>query len=340
MAEQKQKLISNKFKFVEDPPLNSKVFFVSSLNSGYKSPYYSSIQDAIDDCDGTNYYRIIVEKGSYIESITMKNRVHLQLEVGVIIAPTPGDDGIIYSSDCSDSTITGHGKVVTNINNVHTTKYTLKTYNGAVHNIELDELRNDGDKALPIHLYGECYLKIKTFAVPIQIQGSATGEIICDSISKVKNSGNMFIKTINITGQVEQDADKLVLKFHKSTVTSDIAFQIDGGELILDGGRLESYDDTIDAPITINDGLLRLHNCYIKNNNSAGNCIHIKLMDTEYTCIIQNSVLIAGTGGAVSIKSDYSPQNVLIYGAVVSNKNRDLNTTLVGGVITVNTEIK
>jgi hypothetical protein len=340
MAQHKQKLISDKFKFVEDPPLNSKIFFVSSLFTGYKSPFYSSIQDAIDDCDGTNYYRIIVEKGTYLETITMKNRVHLQLEVGVIIAPSPGGSGIIYDSDCSDSTITGHGKVVTIINNTDTTKYTLKTYNGAVHNIELDLVQNDGDKTLPIHLYGECHLKVNTFAAPIQIQGSATGDIVCNSISKVKNSGNMLIKTINVTGQIEQDADKLVLKFHKSTVVEDIAFQVDGGELILDGGRLESYDDTLDAAITINDGLLRLHNCYIKNNNSAGNCIHIKLMATEYTCIIQNSVLIAGTGGAVSIRSDYSPQNVLIYGAVVSNKNRDLNTTLVGGVITVNTEIK
>jgi len=340
MAEFKHKLIGNKQKFVEDPANIDKVFFVSSAYSGYSSPYYSTIQSAINDCDGTNYFRIIVEKGSYIETITMKNRVLVNLNSGVRIAPSPGNSGIIYSSDCSDSTITGYGKLQTDIASVDTTKYSLITYNGATHHIELDEIRNDGNKALPIHLYGVCALKIREISCPIQIQGSATGIVETDIIDAIKNSGNMLVITKIITGQVEQDADKLVLKFHKSNVTSDIAFQIDGGELIIDGGRLESYTDFINAPIVVNGGLVRVHNCYIKNINTSGNVIHNKFMDTGHLVIVQNSVLIAGTGGANAIKSDYSPQNALIYGSVVSNKDKDINTSLVGGVISVNSAIK
>lgn len=75
----------------DDSPLDS----IKTVSLTNPNADYSTIQAAIDACDGVNWTKILIDSGEYNEKLVLKNRVHLcglnQANSGVV----DGDNGVL-----------------------------------------------------------------------------------------------------------------------------------------------------------------------------------------------------------------------------------------------------
>ncbi len=324
----------------QEVPAPTNTFFVSYAYNGYQSPYFSNIQDAINECDGVSYYDIIVFAGTYIETLTLKDRVHLHFENNTRLHPVTGNSGIIFPDSSTNISITGNLDILSDLTTAHTGKYTIET-KGGLHKIELKSISNTGNATYPIRLNGNINLNVMNVTCPIELVSDSTGEIKARIVNKIKNNGAVYtLKSEYIDGQIWNYAGNLYVYDCISKVTNGVAFKVESGELVLNGCTAKEYSESSTAIVEIKGGLTRIKNCYLKHTSDFGSTILQNYNSTNTNLILVASTLISGSHTtAFSIKSNFLTYYSCYGSNVYTNRPTDLNTNYKINSIVVSTDV-
>lgn len=133
------------------------------------------------------------------------------------------------------------------------------------------------------------------------------------------------------------------------TGTFDFYGSITGGGPIYIANCAATYRFTLHGDIDIvknlqgaiiqQTGILILQG-RVKNLDSNVGSFGIDLSTFSGTCIIQNAVIVTGSGSANSIYSGGNPVNVVSLGSSMANKAKDAAVTIVAGTLTINANVQ
>jgi len=318
-----------KSTFGFNPPAKTK--YVSSAFSGLSNPYYTSIQNAINNASSGDL--IIVYPGEYNERLTLSTGVNLYLHNNVVIKPSTDSSTAIIYGDGVTCSIFGYGFLT------HTaTSYTPNL----------------------IHLinYSTVYCEFKNIA------GVNTGGIViedstqfhlfvfhaCDKIVNAKGTSKVILKGSNYDILKTEESAELYadikrfekaqnyggtmkVVFSETTETNENAIYVQGSSNseFIDGYIYHNSDSYSAVRNNGKNSKLRLKHIQIKEEKTAS-CLDL---DAGVN-IADNCCLV--TNGTYSVNGTYSAE--LKNWGSVANKDKSSNITVLIENLLVDTEVE